>query len=271
MAFNGKFIPLHKRKAHNAGVKRRNAARRSAKRRPTFAKKVKAVMQSTAEHKIINFASASYMPNYVGGAVPQLQLNPNSGYNTITQGTGQGQRIGNRVRTVKAVLRGIMTPLPYSVTVNVAPCPMEIRFIIGRNKGDSSIAPPLGVFMQNGSTTSAPQGGLVDMINPLNTDTQTVYKQKFFKLGYATGTGSGSAVIAEYQANNDFKMNCKVNIDITKYLPKTISWNDTTTTPYCSTTWLTILAAYADGSNPTTLATQPNLFTWEIEYTYEDF
>lgn len=71
------------------------------------------------------------------------------------------------------------------------------------------------------------------------------------KIGYAASGGStsnGVAVAAsQYFSNNDFKLSVRGAVDVTKWMPKTVKWNDA---GEVNTTWLFCLVQVvaADGS-----------------------
>lgn len=122
--------------------KRAPYKKRAVKRsKSTFAKRVSAVLQRKAEHKMVINSASNYMPNYLVGTPLQIQLTPNSSTLVISQGDGQGSRTGNRVKTVSCKIKGIMYPTGYSNTQNSAPSPQDIRIVISRNRVNPTTAP----------------------------------------------------------------------------------------------------------------------------------
>lgn len=260
-----------RRKAYK---KRAPYKRRAVKRsKSSFAKKVTAVIQRKAEHKMVVNATSNYMPNYLVGTPLQIQLTPNATTLVISQTDTQSGRTGNRVRTVSCKIKGIMYPTGYSNTQNSAPSPQDIRMVISRNRVNPTQAPAFTNFYQIGAGSQAPTGTLIDSILPVNRDVQTVYSEsRTFKLGNASYDGSSfpSLAGAQFYANNDYKMSHKFSIDVTKYIPKTIIWNDANDLPTTPSTWMTLMAtealnAGAPGGN------QKCAMFYSIVYTYTDF
>lgn len=266
--FNGKFIPLHKRKAHNAGVRKRNAARRARKPAMTFAKKVKSVIKKMAEHKTIQYSTQANIFGYnaAGQGLLQFQLTPVSGMLNITQGTGQADRIGNQVRVVKATLKYVLSAAPIDATYNVTAVPQDVRFMITSNRQSRVLSPAVSTFFQNGDSSAAPTSNMQDMIQFVNKDMTTVHKDWRHKVGANNYTATSSD-------NNDYRLNVMKTVDLTKYYPKVLTWNDTSTTISEQSKWLTILMAPANLSviDTTGTATFKTAFiNYIISLTFED-
>lgn len=120
--------------------------RRSNKSPASFAKKVQAVVARNVENKTIQ-QSYENIPiknrNSSGWAADNfgIPLTPQSGVLDITQGVGQGQRIGNSIKIKKLTMKGVMFPATYSVLTNFAPKPMEIKFWFGYQKNEPTVKP----------------------------------------------------------------------------------------------------------------------------------
>lgn len=229
-------------------TKKKTYKKRALARPVSFAKKVMTVVKKQAEHKNITYSSSANLPSVVGANVPvQFCLSPNATYLNIVQGVGQGDRIGNKIKIVKASLSFIITAGGFDVTNNPNPQPMEVRMIIGRNKQAPQSSMNVSTLFQAGSSTATPIGNLFDQILPLNRDNNTIYKQKTFKVGNAIATGTGAAPGQNYFANNDFKLNIKQKIDITDYISKNYCYNDATSTPQSPYLYVLFLASAASG------------------------
>lgn len=253
--------------------KRAPYKRRAGKRsKATFAKRVSAVIQRKAEHKMVVNSSSNYMPNYLVGTPLQICLTPNNSTLVISQGDTQGGRTGNRVRTVSCKVKGVMYPTGYSNTQNSAPSPQDIRMVVSRNRVTPQSAPVFTNFFQIGAGSQAPTGTLQDSILPVNRDVQTVYSEsRTFKLGNSVYEGSSfpSLTGAQFFANNDYKLSCKFSLDVTKYIPKTIIYNDGNDLPTTPSTWMTLLATEAMNLAPG--GNQKCAVYYTVVYTYTDF
>jgi len=158
---------------------------------------------------------------------------PLSGYWFISQGTGQGNRIGNIVKTRKCYLSYVLRPNPYNASTNPTPQPVEVRLMLGYVKNTPTFAPISGDINQLfnlGSTTTAPVGTLKDLISVYNTDYWTIKKSWTHKIGYANNAGTGALAGSQTFANNDFKLNVVQRLDITNHMQKTCVFNDSSAT-----------------------------------------
>ena len=273
MAFKKSIYRKYKKTA--MGKLSRKVRSGSRKKRPTFAKKVMAVVKRAAEHKYFSYTTSDYLwtPGSAPGGVPlQIQLTPApSAGMAINQGVGQGDRIGNRIKIIKAVLQYVLYPQGYDATHNRAPTPADVRGFIGRNKISPVLPPNISTALfQYGNTTVGFSNELQDQMLRLNSDVNTIYKQVFHKLAHSyNSSSSGGSSVNQFQSNNDYKMNVKHTIDITKYVPSTVIYNDGNTTPQTPTTWLTIWYNNADNTTPT-LDDQAYAMWYSIQYTFED-
>jgi len=234
----------------------------------TFAKKVMKVVKKAAEHKQIAYNAQINIATPAGGVMYQLDLSPNNSNLTIPQGTGQGNRVGNKIRIVKAVLKYILQPYAYDAVLNALPEPQDVRMIISSTKGQSQNAPPLATFFQNGNTSQAASGYSVDMLLPVNRDTQTVYKDWRHKVGAAINPTVAGTNATYYSANNDYKLNVMKTVDLIKFYPKVIDYNDTTVLPTDRGLFLNVLTDDWDGTGST--STYSLKMTYMINLIYED-
>jgi len=188
----------------------------------------------------------------------------------IIQGTGQGHRIGNVIKTKYATLKGVIAPLPLNGSTNPTPAPMEVCMWIFKLKdlrnGNQLITAQDNIntqFFQSGNSTAGVTGQLFNIIQAINQDNIQLYYKRVFKIGFAAGQSGGSI------ANNDFHYNRKFSINITKYLPKTIKFDDNVEMPSVNHVYCYIAPFKADGDVDTG-ALNGATCDWEINYVYED-
>jgi len=152
-------------------------------------------------------------------------------FNTIGQGTGQGDRIGNRISPNKFLFCGYM-----NFNANLAPSPgyynanpMYVKMFIFRMK-NTLIAPnpDMTKFFQYGNSSQAPTGYIQDMKNKINTDDIVLYATRTFKLAPSALVAT-SGTIGQADTNNDFKLTQRFQVDLTKHVKKVI-YDDTTLT-----------------------------------------
>lgn len=165
-----------------------------------------------------------------------IPMGPNQVTLPLTQGTGQGQRLGNIVNTKSLTFRGSLNPTPYDVTLNPTPRPLMVQFIFAYDREDPNDAfIPGSSFFQNGSSSTGFTGTLTDIWRPINSDRYRVFARKTYKLGYSqyAGTTANVAYQGANQAssNNDFKLAHLFNFNLTKWYPKRVKFNDNLSYP----------------------------------------
>lgn len=187
----------------------------------------------------------------------------------IALGTGAGSRVANTIRTKYATLKGVLYPFPVSETFNPSPKVVEVCLWIFKVKipiTDSLISVENILddnFFQSNNSETGITGDLKNIVQAINTDCIQLLHKRVFKLGHSAGTGSGNL------SNNDFKLNQKFSINITKYLPKVIKYNDADLAPNIHHTYCFMTPFCADGT------IQSNEYygakcDWELNYVYED-
>lgn len=199
-----------------------------------------------------------------------ISIAPSSTGFVIPNGTGQGNRIGNIIRTKRAFVKGILHQNAYSAT-NLQPLPVQVRMLIFKDKFNKSGQPAavaLDLF-QTGSTSIGPQNDLVDQILDINKDRYQVYHDSVMKLGFAAYNGTGTLPDFQGFTNNDFSLNCEFNIDITDFLPKRIMYNDTSAAPMNDNLWMIFIPSVATGSILPAASTLVNM-SWSATYEYTD-
>jgi hypothetical protein len=215
----------------------------------------------------VGFGNALESPDL--NAYPML---PITGYWTISQGLGQGGRVGNEIKIKQVMLNYIITPRVYDVVSNVVPVPCHIDLYLGHMRGTPNTAPTsadVALLYQQGSSFAGPVGNLRDMVSVTNKDYWIIKKRWSHKVGWANYQGTGGQVAAQYYANNDFKLNVFRKLDITSHLPKTVKFNDTQNTALSKNLFFMYQAVSANG---TTLAANQILFNMEfyVDVVYED-
>ena len=241
-------------------------------------KLIKSVIHKQAENKEADW-SAQLQPTAFGGTNFNTQnivpVSPYSSYLQIGQGTSTTQRVGNKITTRKLMLRFVATPAAYDATNNNTYMPQDVTiyFVKSRDTPVSlTSSSGLGGFFQSSSGSSAPTGNLYDQVKRVNNDAWIVCKKINFKLGWSIQNGQNGANTnaSNYFANNDYKYNVIRTINLTKWCPKTVLYNDNNTTPQSPTLQMIILPSNADGTNYANSAQrQINMF-YQLYYEYED-
>ncbi len=235
---------------------------------------VKRAIHSQIENKSIqinpgslSFGNVLESPDF--NAYPMAPL---STYWTIPQGTGQGGRVGNEIKTRKCYLNYVLRPTQYDAGTNPAPQPSMVRMMLGYVKNTPSFAPIGGDINQlfdAGSTSVAPVGSLKDLISVYNKDYWTIKKSWTHKLGYANNSGTGAFAGAQFFANNDFSLNVLKRMDITSMMPKTCVFNDTSATTNTKNLFFMFYAVASNGAIYSNITLPVSIDYW-IDYHYED-
>lgn len=212
---------------------------------------IKKALSRAEETKVACWTNELTYTSSTGNTLVQFPIAPTStaNYGLIAQGTGAGDRIGNKIRVKKAIFKGVVYPYPYDATNNTAPRPHDVRMIIAKNKYQPQVAPPLTSQYETGDSYNAAIGQLQDIVQTLNRDTWKVYDDRVYKIGNASDNGTGAAITQQYYNNNDYKLNQMFSIDITHMLPSTIEWNTTVGLPVSPGLFCTMVPAACDGTN----------------------
>lgn len=262
MPYNGRRRNYRKKPIKKT-YKKRTAVSASVKRY------VKRTIHSQIENKCEVFENSQAVTSYAVN--PSLAVQSLIPYQNISHGTFQGSKIGNEIRTRKLMLRFVLLPMPYDVTNNPTPKPQNVILFIGKVKNAKPqfpVAADFAKLYQTGDTSAPPVSNLYDCISPLNTDYFTIYKKMMFKVGTNFYSGTGSDANRQFLTNNDYKLNVIKSINITKYCPKLLKFNDGTLQPTNDGLFLWSMSINADGTQ--SIANVTTRLQTTVEYTYED-
>lgn len=268
------YVPRKGRRAVRKRAPRAYKAKMAPKGVSTaVAKYVRNAVSRNIENKTVleknEIAFASYFANV---DLKVQKISPNTSWSApIDQGVGQGQRIGNTIKTRKLLLKYVLYPSPYHATITDQPQPQEVIIWIGYLRNNRLKTPDVSdfnTFFQNGSTTSAPYSNLWDVTLPVNMDLFHICKTIRHKLGTAIYTDYNGIKPQSYFANNDFKLNCSRSIDCTGYINKTLKFDDQISDPDTGLyMWMT--AVNSDGTTGNVNVSTVGMF-YTVRYDYED-
>lgn len=261
--------PLRKRPLLN----RKKRGKKTKKVSETVKKYVNAVVHSNLENKCVqvqqSYGFGTYLESNDFNAFPMA---PQTGYWAISQGVGQASRVGNSFKIRKVQLSYILRPLPYDATTNPNPVPIEVQLMLGYVRNSPSNVPTssdVANIFQSGNTSQPPFANLRDIIAPINHDYWVIKKRWTHKIGYSSITGTGGTAGSQFNANNDFKLNVKKSINITKYLPTTCKFNDTTVGTLTRNLYFMFYAVAATGATVGASFLMANIDYW-IDFEFED-
>lgn len=262
-----------------------------------FNQKVKKVLFRNSETKVVNggregfdlfnVKSLSWNTSVIN-LLPAATGSTGALY-TIGQGELQGNRIGNKISTVSCVLKGcVRVHTDYNETVNYNPAPLYVQLWIVKIKphlnDDIGALQTIvsNTFFQNGSVSIPMSGKLLDNLNMVNTSQITVLKRRVFKIGYSEVASSFGTNLPnngnQRYMNNDFSQSRMFKIDLTKIVPKTLTFNDGTDTPSNTRKiWMFCNCLRADnqlpvtgGADPSTTGPIPAELEFSVDYNFKD-
>ena len=175
-----------------------------------------------------------------------IELGPNSAQ-PLTQGTGNSDRIGNKIRVKKATLQIILYPNGYDNVSNPFPRPQDVRLMIVHAKNNPTDVVVSSTYFDANNSTTSPADNLFDMIRPINKDDYVVSVDRRVKVGNAINEGTGFVMTDAYFSNNDYKYNQLITWDITSAFPTNITFNDTSAIPTSFQPTLVAMTALATG------------------------
>lgn len=266
--------PSQKKKAP-----RRRPKKLSQKKKSTV-KLIKKVISTMAENKVqtytINTVAPLVLRSGSSVAANVFPMCPYTGAWTISQGTGQAGRVGNQVRTKKAMLSIQMTPTVYNAVTNPEPTPCFVRIWFVTYKVNPTVtanttilAGASATFLSAGGTDAGLTGTFQDLQLHVNKDAFTLRGYRTYKIAPSIYEGTGAVPTRGNFGNNDFKL-CELRgINITNFLPKIIRWDDVSADPTSFMTSLVIQPVFCTGTAPGSVVTPIN-FKFSLTYTYED-
>ena len=194
----------------------------------------------------------------------------------VSQGTGQGDRMGNKITVKNAVLKGSLNMKDYSSLSNsrelnqlVTLVVFKLRnYVAGSNPTYSTL---FSRFFQQGDTATTFGNVPIDHIRRFNKDLMMVKAVRHFKMGFSsyTAVSGGPAIAGTIAPNNDFKYQQFFKIPLTKYYKKTQMWDDTSGASDArnDNLFFAVFCCPADGS---AFTSTPLAISWDWEGTYED-
>jgi len=201
-----------------------------------------------------------------------IPLTPAPGVLQIDQGLGAGGRVGNEIQIKNLMFKGTIVPSQHHATLNTSPQPLQVKMWLFYDKSDPSVKPIPAAsqnFFQFNDSNIGFNNSIVDMWKPINTDVYRVLATKTFKLGNSINGSAGASAPASQWSNNDFKYNANFSINLTKYIVKTVKFNDNNSQPTTRGLYALFECMYADG---TQIGSGQRVATiqYMIDCTYQD-
>lgn len=261
--------------------KKKSFKKKSYKKRTSLRKVVKQEVWRQIETKdkkydsgilqLANFVNTTDNPNNT------IELTPNSSTLAIQQGTLESQRIGNMIKPTKAFIRFRLFPNPYSFVGNNIPVPQVVILVIWsiRSQGQALSAAQTitnNSILQNNNASTGFTGDLRDYMRDFNTDEIIVHKRQVIKVGAAIYSSNTNKQGEQFNyANNSFPLCVMRQIDLTKFYPKVIKFNDGDNDANSRALYMTLSPCDCDGgANASTTAALPLQWEYGLHCKYKD-
>jgi len=290
----GKYA--RKGKTTKSSKKSINKAIRSVKV-SNFNMAVEKVISRKAETKYVNYDSWNNIygstsldfTTGVGGVfniTPAATTSQGTIY-TIGQGVGQGDRVGNEILPVSLKLRLVIRANTfYDSVTNYNPSPLYVTMWVVKIRQHltdsySSLSTIFqNTFFQDGDISKGFNGTITDLVQEVNSNEIQLVMRKQWLVGNAIyqsgfGVNAPSAANQSY-ANNDASLCKMVRLNMSKYLPAKMIYNDGSDTPTNSRKlWCFFTCHRSDGNSIQTSAgnvtgPQPADVAFGAEFGYKD-
>lgn len=249
----------------------KKTSKTSKKKTESFDAKVQRVLNKQVERKefVVAVANNAITTASGGGTPASLNLMP-----FLSLGTNQEARVGERVKIVKAIVKGYVNLLPYNAVTNTLSTPVMVRLWCVSSKltnvstiGSTSVGTG---FFEVGSDTVGFQGNMLDMLLPVNRQAWTVYGEKRFELGATYASATGPVSTGGYYDNSN--MILPFEFEYGSHFKTPLRFSDDSSSlnsnyPYDRNCWLILQSIYADGSATAGLITSEYHYCVNIEYT----
>lgn len=217
--------------------------------KPKLSSTIKKYVKKEVHRNIENKEKLNYVANQsiqvgnAGTSTYPLLMN-------IVQGTGDSDRVGNQIRTVKGQIKLCVNLRPYDVSTNPNPQPTWVRVLVVRdlkNSGQLSTmdATAWGCFWRGNNTTLGIQGNPLDMNFEVNKDYFRLLYDKVFKLGIGNHI-SGPTNPSSYFDNSP--MAKKLTINWGKFAKKQLKFTEGNNYPNNDNLYIVFLSCSADGT-----------------------
>lgn len=193
----------------------------------------------------------------------------------IPQGTGDGQRIGDKIRIKSMKLQGYIN-LDSSVAneTGYLKNPMYVKMFVGRrqdtindpNTYSYGGATGYNNLFANGPTASGPQNLPSDMYRYVNKDVYRIFATRVFKIGMSAPSNNPAD---SNQWNNDFKFSKTFSISLNKHI-ETVKYFEGGTLPTNVGIYCWFVACWANGAPVTSLTKLPLEWHFDVNATYYD-
>lgn len=244
------YIRSYKRRRYGRRYRkagRKSMVKKGAKRTSrSFATRVKKIVHKMAENKSWERVGVNVALN--GAVSGSTSVDPTclNCLPWLSQGIGQSGRIGNRVRLVKNVFKGIINLLPSGGSATYQ-APVWVKVYVFSPKAFTNFTGDMGnanwkQFFQVNNADTGFYGNTLDMLQNVNTELFTLHTTRTFQLNASVLFGNGIYQGASGQYTHKF------TIDLAKYVKDLRYDDDSSTRPTNKNLLIAFQTCYADGT-----------------------
>lgn len=249
---------------------RRKIARRRVAKRTRVSLGVKRYVKRAIAQKAENkYTIARYTNQPIVTAVASTFTNI-SLLNPLASGSSRHTRVGNSVTLKKGYVKGYVNLLPQGVNNPEGTCIGVKIWLLSSAQyneiGTLSGAAVSSAFFKSDTTPSGPQGNIMDLCLPVETENFRVYASKTIYLGTTGATSTFPSTSVTAYDNSKFSV--PFSFSFSKHF-KTLKFNDTSSSsiPTNRNCWLAFQAINMSG---TATAVQPAEFHCMVINEFED-
>jgi len=225
---------------------------------------VKKALHAAAENKVwISYAANQTITTASASNPTALGLCPQP-----AQGTSQFQRVGAKIKVVKAFIRGHVNLIPFSATTNPEVGPLYVKMWLCKNK-TANVGAISGTncstnFFDSATGTTGFQGNMLDLELTNNKDDWIIFKTKTFELNTTSVSPVGGGLNAS--TNDNSRMTMPFYFSYGRHLRKQLNYNGTgSENPTNANMFLIFQVVYANGSS-TAIQSAEYHFNTRVEY-----
>lgn len=202
-------------------------------------------------------------------------LNLNQIFQGLTQGLGNGQRVGDEIKVKKLNFKGFINWDSSKIdNTQYRHIPLYVKmFVFKRKDSNDNPATYTGTsgtgendILTDGFNATSPQNELTDLIRPFNTNVYKIFKTRTFKLGPAA---VGNTPDISGQWNNDFAFSQRFSIDLSKHV-NIVKYDEGTPYQQNCAFYVGFMVAFANNSSITATTLPPVEIHYTVNMTYED-
>lgn len=236
---------IRRRSLRRRATRTRRTMRRMSRKRTTLRPSAPLRVRRVETKTAINGAVLQPFPvNNLSFLTNVVPLTPYESFLTINKGTAQCDRIGNQVSVKRHVVRFVFTlnerdpnntdPLKVARPYYIRLWFFKLKPRLPQTVAEAAQIAQTNMFQWGNNADLGLFGTVNDLIQPINKDAVELCTTRTYKMGRSDMNNAGypaGGSLVEIQsnaswANNDFMLTARGKVDVTKYVPKDLRWED---------------------------------------------